>query len=192
MIYFRLFIALELSKMMLSKISKARLELQAIFPQPFLRWVPIEKFHITLKFLEKIPEIQIPELNNALKSTALKSAKCSAEIASLGAFPSLRKPNSIWIGVHPDDAMKDLFNKLESNLKIISIPLDTRGFSPHITLARVSSNASQFERETISKRLFQVDLPSFGQDTFKQLHLYKSEIHHGGYVYSILNSEMLQ
>lgn len=187
----RLFIALDFSKSMHKKIAAAQSELKTHFPQSCLRWVPEEKIHITLKFLGNISSDCMLDLEKALHTAASLSSICSAKISSLGAFPSLKKPNNIWIGVQPDQALLELYERLEESLESIKIPSEKRAFSPHITLARISQNATQPERMAISKKLQQIDIDELGTDKFSHLLLYKSEMHHGIYVYTILKSEAL-
>jgi 2'-5' RNA ligase len=188
---FRLFIALNFSQQVLDKITHALEELKEYFQQPGLRWVATDKIHLTLKFLGNVPHSRLPEIYSAIQKTAIKSMSCQVSLSHLGAFPSIKNPNVIWIGVKPDDALLQLAKILEINFEAINFPAEARGFSPHITLARVSRNTSLLERQGIAAQLSQIDLAPLGQDVFSEIYLFKSEFHQGSYVYTILRTEKL-
>ena len=65
-----------------------------------IRWVRVDGLHLTLRFLGPTPEDRRAPLE--AKADALASADAPFEVAlgGGGAFPSLARPRSLWVGVN--------------------------------------------------------------------------------------------
>lgn len=176
---------------MLKNINRALSELEGYFPKSALRWVGIEKIHITLKFLSNVPENQMSIILDALRKTAEQNKACSASVSGLGAFPSINRPNILWIGVSPDLALIEMVKALEENFHAINFQKEKRVFSPHITFARINKNVSSLDMKLISQTLKQVDINNLGIDKFQAINLFESKFITGSYYYSIIKSESL-
>lgn len=184
----RLFIALNISPFLLKRIRHTLEELKAYLPHKGLRWVPIDNMHLTLKFLGDVPASKIHEIQLALRKTAEQSKPCNIEISKLGAYPDILKPRVIWIGVSSDHHLINLYANLEKNLTSIGYEPERRGFSPHITLARISKKAATIEIAQISPALSKLDIAPLGTCSINAIHLYKSELNRTGAIYSELFS----
>ena len=58
----------------------------------------------------------------------------------MGAFPKVRWPRVIWVGVEDKDNLATkLAAELEEETAKLGIPKEKRGFSAHITIGRVGS-----------------------------------------------------
>ena len=92
-------------------------------------------FHLTLKFLGKVPKSNLNEIINKLKT--IKFNGFSLELDKIGFFPNNNYVRVIWIGVEPKDKVILLQKKIESALSgMFENEFD---FYPHVTLARVKS-----------------------------------------------------
>jgi len=59
------------------------------------------------------------------------------EFVGLGAFPSLRRPRVVWVGISDGvEELAKIFGQLEPELFGMGFRPESRGFSPHVTLAR--------------------------------------------------------
>ena len=58
-------------------------------------------------------------------------------LSGLGAFPNLRAPRVVWMGVQQDPRLELVHHDVEAACAASGYPLDARTFRPHITLARV-------------------------------------------------------
>ncbi len=95
--------------------------------------------HLTLKFLGEVKEAELESLREALKEVSERAAPfrlCSGE---LGAFPSKKKPRSLWLGLDISRELNNLKTAIEEALYIRGFSRDKKGYSPHLTLCRIRS-----------------------------------------------------
>ncbi|MFW6201241.1 MAG: RNA 2',3'-cyclic phosphodiesterase, partial [Gemmatimonadota bacterium] len=63
------------------------------------------------------------------------------DIGQLGAFPSVRRPRVIWVGVDATPELRCLKHDLEWELASLGFERETRAYHPHLTLGRVGKDA---------------------------------------------------
>lgn len=103
-----------------------------------LRWVPPDNLHFTLKFLGEITSPQLAGVAAAAKDVAARAQGFRIALAGLGAFPSPRRPQVVWVGVTEGaDRLIALAADLEAALHRLKFPKEVRPFRPHLTIARV-------------------------------------------------------
>jgi RNA 2',3'-cyclic 3'-phosphodiesterase len=130
----RLFIALNLPRDERRKIHEAAAPLrEADFP---VRWIEPDDFHLTLKFLGNVRTETIPVIESVVDRVAGSTPTFPLSIHGFGAFPTIRRPRIIWIGVEPVPALRCLKQDLEWALTNHGFDSETRAFHPHITLGR--------------------------------------------------------
>ena len=61
------------------------------------------------------------------------------EIRNLGWFPNERSPRVLWAGVDGGEQLFKLVHDTEDCLMRLGIPKEDRGFSAHLTLARIKN-----------------------------------------------------
>ncbi len=102
-----------------------------------IRWVRVEGLHLTLRFLGPTPAERQPALQEAADGLAGATEPFDVELSGGGAFPSLARPRSLWVGV---TAGSDRLAALAEGLTRAAVeggqPLDTRPFAPHLTIGR--------------------------------------------------------
>ncbi len=188
MLELRLFFALIFPEEILIKIASTISELRTLIPQGSIRWVKPGNIHLTLKFLGNVSQSKVTELTKVMSIAARHIIGCNADLQGLGAYPSISHPRIIWLGIKPDEQMLQLFTNLENQLLPLGFPGEKRGFSPHITLARISENISDIERTAIGKVLNKIDIPLIARPSFDQFHLIKSDLDRNGPTYTKLFS----
>src|SRR5438093_4629073 len=57
-----------------------------------MKWVEARNFHLTVKFLGHTQRDDLPRLSEALRSVAERTAPFELEMAGVGAFPNVRRP----------------------------------------------------------------------------------------------------
>jgi 2'-5' RNA ligase len=121
-------------------------------PTAKIAWSPVENLHVTTKFIGEWPEPRLDEMTRALASV---QATGSVEIAvkGLGWFPNERRPRVFWAGVEGGQALRILARATEDAVAELGVPVETRDYSPHLTLARI--------RETVALDRLQQVLESF-------------------------------
>ena len=107
--------------------------LDRLRPLAKLSWIPLEKLHITTKFIGEWPdkpEARLDELKRALASVKAP-APVDIVIRGLG-----RLPRVLYAAVEPNDALTALAAATERAVEGIGVAAEDRVYRPHITLAR--------------------------------------------------------
>ena len=102
-----------------------------------LRFVEIDKIHLTLRFLGETPETKIIELDKILSEVADKTNAFSLNINRIGVFGSSYNPRVLWMGIDNDAPLALLHKNIEKNLSRIGFYSDRQNFVPHLTLTRI-------------------------------------------------------
>lgn len=125
-----------------------------------VRWVKPEVVHLTIKFLGEIPETEVQTVFGAAERAVQGTGAMTLTLSGIGAFPNLRNPKILWIGLGGDSGrLKALHKRIDQEINSVSgFPLEKRDFSPHLTLARVRDTASNDQRRRIGQALSEVTL----------------------------------
>jgi 2'-5' RNA ligase len=97
----------------------------------------MDGLHVTLRFLGPTPEERIAELSAIVDDAAASAAPFRVSIRGSGAFPSARRPRTLWLGI--DDgaaALTALARRFDDLLTKAGWPTDDRPVRAHLTLAR--------------------------------------------------------
>lgn len=134
----RLFVAVPLPEAATDHVRR----LVAALPSPPedqrpVRWVRLDGLHLTLRFLGETPRDRIDALRSAVDDVAAVAHGFTITIAGGGAFPGLRQPRTLWLGVAEGrEALGVLAQALDDRLVAAGWPRQERPFRPHLTLAR--------------------------------------------------------
>ena len=104
---------------------------------PGARWVPVENYHLTLRFLGEMPGHRAEELDAAL--AAMRGRGFSLQLCGVGVQEKAGRPVALWAGVERNPALEHLQAKVETATQRIGFPPERRRFSPHVTLARLDN-----------------------------------------------------
>jgi 2'-5' RNA ligase len=130
----RLFIAINIPKKERERIYRAAKPLrEQDYP---VRWVRADLFHLTLKFLGDVRPDMVPTIESVVEEVAEGTGTFHLEIGGFGAFPTIRRPRVLWLGVEPSPALRCLKQDLEWGLSDFGFERETRAFHPHFTLGR--------------------------------------------------------
>lgn len=139
MTLYRTFIAIELSDESRRLVAEVQERLRAAGAT--LRWIKPENLHYTLSFLGEIPAAQVARAVVATRSAVSHIKPFPVLIGGLGAFPSLERPQVIWLGcTEGAEALGHLAREVKSALDQERLPQDPKPFRPHLTLGRVKDN----------------------------------------------------
>jgi RNA 2',3'-cyclic 3'-phosphodiesterase len=100
-------------------------------------WVSEDNLHLSVKFFGELPDAAPAELTATLGPVAAAHQPFDLRMSGLGAFPNLRAPRVVWMGVTQDPRLELMHHDVEASCAANGYPLDARAFRPHITLARV-------------------------------------------------------
>ncbi|MFN7025913.1 MAG: RNA 2',3'-cyclic phosphodiesterase [Pseudorhizobium sp.] len=126
----RLFTALEIPRNVAMSLSLLRGGL------PGARWIDVENYHITLRFIGDVDGRTADEIVERLDR--IERPEFQISLNGIGSFGS-KKPHSIWAGVSPSQEMSALQAEIERICQRIGLPPDPRKFMPHVTLARLKA-----------------------------------------------------
>ena len=147
-----------------------------------LKLVEPENIHITLRFLGDITQSMVDRIGQEMQSITFKSF--DVEIKGVGAFPNLRYAKVIWVGIQEGgEELSKIFGQLEPRFCLLGFAPDSRGFSPHLTIARVKSGRNKSE---LARSVTEIGAFEFGKVRAESLRLKKSVLTPQGPIYSIL------
>jgi 2'-5' RNA ligase len=147
-----------------------------------LKLVEPQNIHITVRFLGNITPATVDKIFEEMKQ--VQFAPFNVQIKGLGAFPTPSYPRVVWAGITEGaDQLKTVFSQLEPRLRGLGFTPDSKGFSPHLTIARVRSGRNKAQ---LAKVITENADYKFGAVNAKCLRLKKSDLTPRGPVYSTL------
>ncbi len=109
-----------------------------------LRWTGREAWHLTLAFLGEVDEALTGKLTTRLSRAAARHPQLTLALGGGGAFPGPQRARVLWTGVRGDlDGLSGLAASVAAGARRAGAPPagETRGFRPHLTLARCRAPA---------------------------------------------------
>jgi 2'-5' RNA ligase len=134
----RLFVALRLDPELHTAVEVLRDRLQEFDRALQVRWVESQSIHLTLKFLDEVEADRVPELQDRLDQVLSGHRAPSLALSHLGAFPNLRRPRVLWVGLaEQGEALLPLQSSLDAATAALGWEPERRAYQPHLTLGRV-------------------------------------------------------
>lgn len=137
--------------------------------------------HLTLLFLGMVEVHHLPDLAADLARACNGVSPLLLSLGEIGAFPSRKRPSVIWLGMGGDVAgLTSLQKKISACAKYGSSH-ESRGYHPHVTLARVKDSHGARLMEAVEPSAFSTSaLP------FDAVELIRSQVSPKGSVYTTL------
>ncbi len=187
----RAFIAIDLSDEIQQRLDEVVGDFKAKLPEIPIRWVAAENIHLTLKFLGDVSLTNLSILTDMIQTEISTHHEFDISVGGAGAFPNIRQPRIIWVGVEAPAELTAVQNGIEAAAGRLGYAREERPFSPHLTLGRVSRNASTQEIKAISNVLEKTRVGFLGATCVEKVHLYRSDLHPTGAVYTQIYSSSL-
>ena len=147
-----------------------------------LKLVEPQNIHVTMRFLGDISPEDVDKTYEEMKQVTFKSF--DIELKGLGAFPTLKYANVVWVGIQKGaKELGAIFDQLEPRLQKLGFRPDSKGFSPHLTIARVKSGLNKNELATKIEEMVNYEC---GTIKAEHLRLKKSVLTPKGPIYSTL------
>jgi 2'-5' RNA ligase len=181
----RSFIAIELPPAIHQKLAAIILSLKGPRTSA-VRWVPANNIHLTMKFLGDVSPANMDTLMEMLKAEVSQQHSFSIKISDVGAFPSPHRPRVLWVGVSAPPQLGSLVRLVESETTKLGYAPEDRPFSPHLTLGRVSQNATPDEVHQVAEALAGVKVGELGIAEVHEVVLFKSDLRTSGAEYTPL------
>ena len=181
----RLFVAVDLPGQVREGLGRLQEELRRLDLSD-LRWVRPPGIHLTLKFLGETPAGRVAAITKALTGATGGQRCFRVALGEPGTFGGRRGPRVLWLDVIGDiERLRVLQAVVEEALLDVGFPREGRGFSPHLTLARVPQPARPGTAERITHGLRAVEPPRAEFDV-REVVLMRSILQPGGAVYERL------
>ncbi|MDA0328932.1 MAG: RNA 2',3'-cyclic phosphodiesterase [Gemmatimonadetes bacterium] len=183
----RLFIGISLPKTLRTRIQRAaRVMRDAELP---VRWIDPDHFHIALKTLGDVRREKVEAVEQAIGRVAAETTAFSTGLSGFGAFPTIRRPSVIWLGVGANAELRCLKQDLEWALGDIGFGAETRAFHPHVTLGRADEAGGAGAFRGLDTIMAELDF----EDELKvhTLDLMRSHVSRDGAHYTVLSTAKL-
>jgi len=183
----RAFLALTLPKKERTRIHRSARHLrERDLP---VRWTDLENYHVTLKFLGDVRGGRVDLVREVMAKVADSTAPFTARLGAFGAFPTIRLPEVLWIGIEASPELRCLKQDLEWGLAEHDFERETRAFHPHITLGRAEADSGAGAFRGLDDVVAELDHE--GDFTVRHIDLIQSHRSKEGVTYSVVESARL-
>lgn len=131
----RTFLAIPLPQQLIDSICAAQRQLRAQISDA--RWVRPESLHLTLHFFGETEQETLEKIKVSVLSVKRCQRPFQVEVKGLGAFPNLRRPRVIWLGLEPRGQLRQLHKVSQRCLRQAGVMTESRPYSPHLTIGRL-------------------------------------------------------
>jgi 2'-5' RNA ligase len=154
-------------------------------------WTKTDNMHVTLKFLGDVDEHRIEAVCRATQQAAGAMAAFALRLRGAGAFPSVQRPRTVWIGATDGrQEIAELARDIDRALSRLGFAKEKRAFQPHLTIARVrGGGAAQSELGRLIVE--QADFDA-GISGIHEVRVYASTLGPAGPTYEVLASAPLE
>lgn len=181
----RAFWAFNLPHKVIDDIQAIQNHLKGKYPK--LKWVKPNNIHLTLHFLGDIEQEKLSSLIDIATRQLKNIQALQLSLGDIGVFPNYYKPRVIWLALCGDmQPLIKLYQQTEAMIYEIKHPIQTKSFSPHITVARVPNwydyqkNDMQLLKEYKHTKKYNF--------LIKELTLYQSTLTQNGPIYTALHT----
>jgi RNA 2',3'-cyclic 3'-phosphodiesterase len=182
----RTFIAVDIDRQTVKKISEALVQLKPRVPG--IRWGSFTNFHFTLKFLGDIEETKVNSIADALELELRLFPRFTINAKGLGVFPDIKRPRVLWIGLEGKE-LKDLASKVEKAVEPLGFMPEKRQFQPHLTVGRWREFVDS--SRTLGEELERWKSYEFGESTVAEVIFFQSVLKPEGAAYHALKTVAL-
>ena len=174
----RLFTGLELPGDVVGNLEEL---LRRLKPAARIHWSLPENLHVTTKFVGEWPEARLGELKAALRAVPGRAA-IPVRIRQVGFFPNPHSPRNFWCGIEAP-GLPELAADTDLATAALGVAREKRGFSPHLTLARIKPPV---ELQSLHRAIAGLATLEFGGFLAGSFFLYQSTLRPSGSVYTKL------
>jgi 2'-5' RNA ligase len=150
-----------------------------------VRWVAPDTLHWTLQFLGDLDDREMAEVCLRTVRVAAQHEPFELEARGVGAFPSINRPRTIWLGAGEGSAaLQALQADIEGSLATLGFRPERRGFTPHLTIGKAMSRGGP--GPVLAERLAKLADFDGGRMSVDEAIVFASELTREGPVYSVL------
>jgi len=154
------------------------------------RWVDTDQLHLTLKFIGEVREQELDDMKRALREAVAGYPPFELQLEGVGAFPSLRRPRVIWLGIGATLPLRALKHDVEHAYAQLGVERESRAFHPHLTLGRAHDRAQAGEFRELERLASRIEVR--GGFEVDRLQLMRSRLGPDGARYAVEASAELE
>lgn len=180
----RTFAAIEIGQEEKERIGRFSAELRKRPGGNLLRWVRPEIIHITVRFFGNLDRKRLAKAREAIAGLDGEWDLPELRFGRLGAFPSLRRPQVLWLGIEDDaNELTELAAFVDHAIRTAGFGKADKKFIGHLTLGRVGRGRRAPDLQQLTAGL----TPPAGPLTIHSITLFKSDLRPEGPVYTPLD-----
>ncbi len=180
----RAFIAVDLTPEIYQRLEQVSAQIRQRLGEAPVRWAPVENIHLTLKFLGDVSLTNLEMLKKLLQAEVAGHRIFEISVGGIGSFPTIHRPRVVWVGVEAPPELGSLQCGIETEMERLGYAREDRPFSAHLTMGRVSRNATSQEVRKIGEALDSIKVGFLGVAQIREVHLYKSDLKPKGAIYT--------
>ena len=108
-----------------------------------IRWIRPENLHLTLHFFGETTQENLEKIKVSMLSVKRCHRPFQVDVIGLGAFPGLRRPRVIWLGLNPQNRLRQLHRECHRALHEAGLVIDSRPYFPHLTIGRAKHRVDE-------------------------------------------------
>ncbi|MDO4630665.1 MAG: RNA 2',3'-cyclic phosphodiesterase [Planctomycetia bacterium] len=156
-----------------------------------MKWEPVHKYHVTLKFLDEIPNEEVNDICVRVQRAVRDFPSFTLGLRGAGAFPNIEKPRNVWVGVHEGrEEITELARRVDLAMQEVGFPRELKPFTPHVTLGRLRRATPGLA--DLSEKLAQYDNVDLGKSYIRHVTVFASHMARSGSSYTVLATCPLQ
>lgn len=180
----RVFVAVELASELREEVIRIQQTLKG--SGAHMRWVHPQNLHFTLRFLGELPLAEVAKVKIAVREAGQRASPFMIHLRGVGAFPSLERPQVVWIGVGEGEAeFIKLAETINLSLARYHFPREDRPFTAHLTLGRLKTSKNWGDLVRVLWSLKDVDV---GDQRVEALVVMESHLTPKGPIYTPLET----
>lgn len=148
------------------------------------RWIPRERWHLTLRFFGTLPAAQLGALDAALTPLAATSAAIGCSWASTLALPSWRQPGVVAFAVASGGMLEALAQRVDAALAD-AFGAPDKPFLAHVSVMRLRLPSAREIAQTRAA-FAQIDVADWPHFELSAIALYRSDLPPDGPRYTAL------
>ena len=185
----RAFVAIDLPDAVRSAVEEVQRRLQRAHTGVKVSWTKLANLHLTLQFLGYVEEPTIPKISAFLDQLIVRHAPFDVPVGGAGAFPNERVPRVLWVGCRDEHGkLKALAADVQRAMRAFGFEPEQREFTAHLTLGRVRQPRPD---AALTRALDSIKDCACGTMRVDTVHLFQSELHPAGSIYTKLSSHRL-
>jgi len=196
----RAFIAIDIPEDVRAAITEAQARLKRANLGVKVSWAKIENVHLTLQFLGCVEEPVVPKISEALSVVAKQHEPFDLRVKGAGAFPDEKRPRVLWVGCNDVSIagarhavpLRDLARAVQIEMQQFGFEPEHREFSTHLTLGRIKpapmKSGIPKPDDALTRALDSIKDTDFGTMHVDAIHLFQSQLHPEGSIYTKLSS----